>query len=333
MAQKLSGAAVSSVTLAGAGRNGRVFKVASDQGPFAMKSYPSVDGDGRDRLGTEYAAFAFLHAAGERATPRPVARMDAKRIALYEWIDGGTIDCPCGQDIEEVIKFVRRLHRIAQTAPAADIAKATESCLSARELLRQVDHRLNRLNQVASDYFQLQAFLLEAIKPALEKCSTQLIESYAQSGFDVDAEIPPRARTLSPSDFGFHNALRRPDGSLVFVDFEYFGWDDPVRLVSDFIVHPGMALSSHHQNIFRDEMGDIYSDDDEYPMRLSILYPLVVLRWCMILLNEFLPEKSAPRPAGENADAIEIAQSKQLEKARTMLGRLDEPLVNLDHAK
>ena len=40
-------------------------------------------------------------------------------------------------------------------------------------------------------------------------------------------------RALSPSDFGLHNALRGQDGQLRFVDFEYFGWDDPVKLVSD----------------------------------------------------------------------------------------------------
>ena len=61
-------------------------------------------------------------------------------------------------------------------------------------------------------------------------------------GFDPSNEIPTNARTLSPSDFGFHNTLRRPDGELAFLDFEYFGWDDPAKTITDFLLHPGMQL-------------------------------------------------------------------------------------------
>src|ERR1700680_1391707 len=45
------------------------------------------------------------------------------------------------------------------------------------------------------------------------------------AGLAFDAELPQEWRSLVPSDFGFHNSLRRPDGSLAFLDFEYFGWD------------------------------------------------------------------------------------------------------------
>jgi hypothetical protein len=40
-----------------------------------------------------------------------------------------------------------------------------------------------------------------------------------RSSAPFDREIPRTERTLSPSDYGFHNALRRPDGTLVFLDF------------------------------------------------------------------------------------------------------------------
>ena len=51
-------------------------------------------------------------------------------------------------------------------------------------------------------------------------------------------------QVLSPSDFGFHNAILKESGDLVFLDFEYFGRDDPVKLMADFIWHPGMKLSN-----------------------------------------------------------------------------------------
>src|SRR6266480_4587472 len=57
------------------------------------------------------------------------------------------------------------------------------------------------------------------------------------------AALPQASRILSPSDFGFHNAIRRPDGTLAFVDFEYFGWDDPAKTIVDFLLHPGMSVA------------------------------------------------------------------------------------------
>jgi hypothetical protein len=297
-----------------------------------MKSYPPIAADGRDRQGTEYAALAFLNAAGQRATPRPLARNDESRVTLYEWIDGGTIDLPCDRDIDEAVEFVKHLQHVSRTASAADISNATESCLSAKDILGQIERRLNRLVQVADNHPSLRTFLALQIEPEFERCTKQLIDGYGKSGLDVEADILPTCRILSPSDFGFHNALRRPDGSLYFVDFEYFGWDDPVRLVCDFLLHPGMTLSVHHQRAFGEAMMDIFSKDNDFPSRVRYLYPLVVLRWCMILLNEFLPEKWAMRTTPENADAVEAAQTEQLEKARVMLERLDEPQMSLNHA-
>mgnify|MGYP001295333947 CR=1 FL=1 len=36
---------------------------------------------------------------------------------------------------------------------------------------------------------------------------------------DLETQLAKKWQTLSPSDFGFHNALRKIDGSLVWLDF------------------------------------------------------------------------------------------------------------------
>jgi hypothetical protein len=108
------------------------------------------------------------------------------------------------------------------------------------------------------------------------------------AGHAADAPLAPALRTLSPSDFGFHNAIRRVDGKLIFVDFEYFGWDDPAKTISDFLLHPAMALSPAQGEEFVALCLDAFNDDD-LPARLRAFYPLFGLKWTAILLNEFLP--------------------------------------------
>ena len=48
---------------------------------------------------------------------------------------------------------------------------------------------------------------------------------------------------LSPSDIGFHNTLKCRN-KIFFIDFEYFGLDDPIKITSDFIIHPGNNLKT-----------------------------------------------------------------------------------------
>jgi hypothetical protein len=135
--------------------------------------------------------------------------------------------------------------------------------------------------------------------------------SFAQS-------LPRESRSLCPSDFGFHNALRGPQG-LVFIDFEYFGWDDPVKLTSDFLLHPGMSLAEPLKQRFVGQALAIYGNDARFAGRLRLLYPLFAMRWCLILLNEFMPERWANRVhAGMGLDWA-AAKERQLARADALL--------------
>ncbi|MFP6749711.1 MAG: hypothetical protein VCD66_19215 [Alphaproteobacteria bacterium] len=147
---------------------------------------------------------------------------------------------------------------------------------------------------------------------------------YEQQGLDFGRSIGPSRLTLSPSDFGFHNAIRRSDGRLEFIEFEYFGWDDPVKLVADFLLHPGMGLDGELRRRFRCGAAAVFGGDHGFDARLRALFPLYALRWCLIVLNEFLPERWLRRDyAGAHRDR-EFALTTQLAKARAMLARLED---------
>ena len=157
----------------------------------------------------------------------------------------------------------------------------------------------------------------------MESAVARARETYAQAGLAFDEPIDPGLRTLSPSDFGFHNALLQVDGSIVFLDFEYFGWDDPVKLASDFVLHPGMDLTLELKKRFLELMSDVFGADKTFSMRLRASLPLYAMRWTMILLNEFLPERWARRVmAGAGGDRDTILKT-QLAKARAMVKRAE----------
>jgi hypothetical protein len=145
---------------------------------------------------------------------------------------------------------------------------------------------------------------------------------YAKLGLDFAAERPLAAQTLIASDFGTHNALRGADGKLTFLDFEYFGWDDPLTSIGNFVLHPGMQLTSTQRGLYRDRL--LAHFGRAHAERLASLLPLFALRWCAIVLSDLLPERRAHRlAAGSRADDIAVLAAAQLAKAEKLLGNLE----------
>jgi thiamine kinase-like enzyme len=98
-------------------------------------------------------------------------------------------------------------------------------------------------------------------------------------------KIDRERQTLSPSDLGFHNTFKLDNGKLMFYDFEYFGWDDPVKLVADFSHHAAMNFTDEMEKYWFNGVSNIYGK--KILSRLRCLWPLYGLNWCLIILNEF----------------------------------------------
>ena len=233
----------------GGGRNSRVYNVATGGSErFALKIYFRHAGDPRDRLATEYGSFSYLWAQGFREIPEPVAADTKAGWAVYRFIEGDKI--PPGRagnaEVEVAADFLGRLRDLSRQAGSRNLGVASEAFFTLNEIVESVRRRLSRLDAAAGEeaiYTALRSFLEADFRPFLERAARWSEARWTAAGGSVDRELDPGERTLSPSDFGFHNALRQPDGRIIFLDFEYFGWDDPAKMIADFLLHPAMQLS------------------------------------------------------------------------------------------
>ncbi len=327
----LAGAEVVALEPVTGGGNNRVYGVAlADGRKVAAKCYPSQKEDPRDRLGVEFGGLSFLVQQGMgSALPQPLAADREAGVALYEWIEGEAVAASDPEarepgDVDQALELLAKLHELRLTPGAKVLPPGSDPCFSGADLVAGIAGRRIRLGEVAKDNDSLQAFLSGKFDSALEGVMQRAVRNYEAVGMNFDTAIPEGERTLSPSDFGFHNARRREDGSLVFLDFEYFGWDDPVKLTADILMHPGMVLSANEGERFRKGLAEINREDPAYGKRLSTLWPLFGLRWCLILLNEFLPERWFRRAYADGGLDHTAAQVRQLDKAEDMLRRVEE---------
>lgn len=324
--RELTGVEVRSVAVVQGGGNSCLYRVDLVDGTrLAAKRYPPQPLGGLERMARERAALTFLRVEGVSCVPEPAGEDRRARVALFEWIDGAA---PEGDEaaLDAVVDFVRQLLRVARHSPGSRrLHLATEACLCGEELVNQLLDRERRL-LAEGEGEALRRFLRERLVPARERFVGRARAAYGRAGSDMRRCLEVGHQTLSPSDFGLHNMLRREDGRHCFVDFEYFGWDDPVKLVADFLLHPGMRLSPAWRSLFFRRMLPIFGDDHPFECRFRALFPLYGLRWCLIMLNEFLGEGFARRSFARDGGRFdrEEVRRRQLDKATTLLNELEE---------
>ena len=264
--------------------NSRVYRVVTISGTsYALKIYPDLVIDPRPRLRNEVKACNVLEQLG--LTPRSVAHDQELNLALFEWIDGETPRKIEISHIDQVLNFAEKLKELSKSV-GNEFPKASEACLSGVQLLSQVKERIEILGSSGNE--ELQTFLETTIKPLWEELQEWSVVNWPALSFEN--ELAQSKQTLSPSDFGFHNTLQQRDSSLRFVDLEYFGRDDPVKLITDFLWHPAMDLEQACKMRWLRGMFAIFDQDLELSERFRAAWPIYGLRWALIMLNEFRPD-------------------------------------------
>jgi len=317
---------VLSIETIGGGRNSQVYRVIdTDTQVYALKAYFRHASDKRDRLGTEFSSLKFLWNNGIRNIPRPLKADREANCALYEYIDGQKIatDEITPEEIQATFEFLTALKALRERQGSDLLAPASEACFSIKDIVHSIRRRLQAFDDRAKrevPYPHLYEFLDDHLIPTLEEIATWAKTKSDRACISFAAEISLAERTLSPSDFGLHNALKRENGNLVFLDFEYFGWDDPAKMIVDMLLHPAMTLTDTLKRQFVSGILSAFTDYPYLGRRVEIVYPLFGLKWCLILLNEFLPAQLARRQFAGMDDGDRVAtQMKQLDKARHML--------------
>jgi hypothetical protein len=318
---RLAGQTVVAVNPARPGGNNRVFCLGmADGSRLALKYYPSQQVDRRDRLGQEYEALSFLAQHGVELTPRPLASDRDENCALYEWFDGeAAVLRPQPGDVDQLADFLVDLQKLREAPGAKSLRTASAGIFSPAEAVAQCEQRLHRLLEQAGADPALREFIDRDLAPSAALAHRRVETRYAKLGRDPATELAPAQRALSPSDFGLHNAMRSETGRLRFIDFEYFGWDDPVKLASDTALHPGSNFPEPGARRLIERLSREFEPlDPAFAVRRDVLYPVFGLIWCLIILNDFLPESRSRRVMAGRVGELGAILAGQLDKARRL---------------
>ena len=296
--------------------NNRLYLVDSGKEKFVAKHYFAHAADKRDRLHAEFSfgSFAFKH--GIHCLPRPVACDKKNNLAVYSFIEGRK---PNRSDVTKssvavALDFLVELNRYRDKA-GEDLPDASESCFSINAHMDLVEKRVDRLSMITTD--SVKKFVKDDLVPTWAVIKAELLSELISKGMRADENLSKRDRIISPSDFGFHNALIDENGKFAFLDFEYAGWDDPAKTVGDFFSHLALPVSAENLGMFARGVAGLTSDPAKTLLRIGLLLGLYRIKWCCIALNHFVSMDSERRRfAGNDVDR---AKEEQLGKAKGLL--------------
>jgi hypothetical protein len=281
-----NGLADATLRLVQTGRNNRVWVVESSRGRSVLKKYRRSAADVRDRLATEYRFLELLNANGIEHVPEPIAYDGDLHMALYSFLPGTPIGEVTRDHICQSAEFVLRVDGLRAHPSALAIPAASEACFSIRDHLDSVRVRAEQLVTLSVEsplHEEVRRLARSGLLPALDRINATVMAGIDHD--DLDRPLTDRDRILSPSDFGFHNVLES-EGVLQFLDFEYAGWDDPAKLICDFVCQPDLPLDLELGQFFMRRLC-MAIDSERVAERVELLLPLHRLKWCCILLNGF----------------------------------------------
>jgi hypothetical protein len=317
------GRVLSLARLAG-GRNNRVYRLETDHGvPLVLKLYFSDIRDTRDRLGAEWNFITHAWSRGIRNVPEPLACDAAEHAGLFGFVPGRKLTPSevTQAHVDAAIDFVLAVN----TRPRPALAAGSEACFSLSEHIAMVKRRVERLSMLdaaAPHLAEVQSLVSTRLLPAWAEVKSRLSADACAAGLSMDEPISAEERCLSPSDFGFHNALVDDEGRLSFLDFEYAGLDDPAKLVCDFFCQPEIPVPLAYHAHFIDRMAQGLALNAAAIARCRLLLNGFRVKWTCIMLNDFVPLDSARRVFAGEADRA-ISYPEQLEKANARMAEIE----------
>lgn len=286
---------VSRVTKISKGGNNGIFVLEDVKGHKLIAKF--YQRDHRTRLDREYRANSFL---SERKfhVAKPILCNNEKNYGVYSYETGDYIEASQAT-AEHVDGLGNFLVQIQQYKPS-DVSEPFMRCVSAMANLQEVvDDNTRRIadfqNAIKDGSAHPLVVELLAQSPYEDNVAAMTNQIIAQAS-DRTWHINQENRRLSPVDFGFHNALFRSGEPPVILDLEYFGWDDPLHPVADFIAHDQtLGLPDDLRQRFIERYSETKQLPDSEQRRLADLIKLTEVKWMAIYLLSLTPKYLATR--------------------------------------
>jgi len=308
------------------GKNNKVYIVNFKDGEkYVLKMYYACVNDKRDRFKSEMAFLDFAHQNGIKNVPKIIAADKRKRAAIFQHIDGrdfkkNDVDADA---INEAMNFFKQINKYRNSLSAKRIGTASEACFSIDEHINLVKKRLEKLLtiRVKTNVDKRCYDFTKRLSSTLDSCISSIEKTGKSNDISLHRKLSSGEICISPSDFGFHNAIMGNNGKIYFHDFEYAGWDDPAKTICDFFCQPEIPVDFKYFSSFVKSVSS-WQNGYNFAENVKMIFPIYQIKWCCIMMNEFLIDGLERRNFSTGVIDKESRKKLQLEKAISLLEKI-----------
>ncbi len=301
------------------GINNQVFRCQAAEHRFVLKGYAAHRPGEHDRFKAEVEFLNYARVVAPEFVPQFLGFDEVSRSLVLESVEGERFqECthPSEDDVDYAVDFIRRLNADLELAKRHVNGGAADGFLRLTEHLQNIRQRVSKMSveHLSANFRTKAEGLINCVRRELD-CLQESAEKLIAKGY-CENSLNPSARCLSPSDFGFHNAIRAPQG-IKFFDFEFAGWDDPAKAVADFDLQPKVQLNPRVRALSKalPQWGKGLSE------RYDVLFPILRLKWACIILAVLNPDRYAQIAGLDDGQASEQLVWGKFDLAQSYLAK------------
>jgi len=303
--------------------NNRTYYIEANNIKYFAKYFFRDKDDLRDRFTTEWAFIKYAEKVAPGFTAKILYTDPVNSLVIYEFIQGQPFvkDQISEFDVLQAAAFLKQLNNRLSLNEAVSLPFASEACFSINDHLSLILNRIGQLANIPPDSIE-NVKALELVDQINETWNNEIVEIQRickEENIDIYRQLDSSLRIISPSDFGFHNCLITENGKIVFLDFEYAGWDDSAKLVGDFFGQIQVPVPNKFFHYFIDLIFNDLPDGIHLKKRAKLLLNAFKIKWACIALNIFLPMHLNRRKfSNPDLDVVQL-KDEQLQKATDIL--------------
>lgn len=264
------------------GRNNQGFKIQTATSAFFLKKFAENDSSIR-KLENEFYFAQTLSTQGVTCIAKPISMSKTLLLSLHEFIAGSKVQTVTLDEARKALDFISLINKPSYQGKLSFFAaESPQNLFGFYEIVKNRLSRFHRI-EIAKQYRAEMSDILLDISSTADKTIEDISDEWTS---------PLNRNYLSPSDFGFHNAIRT-ENELFFLDFEYAGLDSLWKLFCDFFSQPELPVPISYADLFI--RSELFAELKNQSSDVAKAFKLTQLKWCLIMLNEFLPDIQARR--------------------------------------
>lgn len=262
------------------GRNNHAIRVETAKGIYVLKRYLN-EVDRNERFDREVSFLQHCHKVGVKAVPNLLNQDRKSYSILQQYIEGLRPKSLTHFHFSSALKFIEEINENL-TGNIKSLLRAADSLDTGSAVVENLGARFKSIGDARIASALRPQTYADFVKVYLELVNTGSPTNSALIGHLNELSRVSSKIFLSPSDFGFHNCIESNNG-LVFIDFEYSGIDNPLKLILDFTYQPDFYITEENAHLFSDEIGRPYGLNYlDIPREVRLAF---ALKWFLMVLK------------------------------------------------